>query len=122
MSKLRHFRQRWDPRAELVFIRPVSIGGRRVVRGEVVTPELRQTLGRRLRLWWNNGIVALKDGPGSPPAIEPPQAEALTPPPTLTEEDLEAVLADPEIVAVLDDLRPLDAPAPLPEGAEPQEG
>jgi hypothetical protein len=64
MSKMRHWRQRWDPEAELVFLRRLRMGDDPerpfVLPGDPVTSEIRTKLGtHRLRRWWDAGAVGL---------------------------------------------------------------
>jgi hypothetical protein len=68
MSKhVRHWKQRWDPKAPLIFIRRMRLGvaGHDVVYpGDDVTPEIVAALGRhgilRLKRWWEAGYLAIK--------------------------------------------------------------
>lgn len=84
MSKLRHWKERWDPKADLVFLRPMLVNGKQVQRGDEVTPDLRSLLGGRLKQWWVAGRLALKDGltmASSAPALPAPVSLAPEPAP-----------------------------------------
>lgn len=63
MSKMRHWKQRFDASAELIFSRNMKLGiaGQEVVkRGDVVSIATKRKLGRsRLQRWWNAGFLEL---------------------------------------------------------------
>jgi len=69
--KRRHWKQRWDPKAPLIFVRRVRLGLPScpvALPGQEVTPEIRAALGTspqrqlvRLRKWWEGGFLAIKD-------------------------------------------------------------
>lgn len=60
MSKLRHWKERWDPHADLVFLKSLLVMGERKVAGDPVTNKIRQKLGlHRLKKWWEAGYLAL---------------------------------------------------------------
>ena len=54
----RHFRQRFDPTARMVFRRPTSAVGQRFAVGEPVPVEMDV---RVLRKFWNSGRIELRD-------------------------------------------------------------
>jgi len=110
MSTIRHWRQRWDPKADLVLLRPLTFEGRPMRRGEVIPPEMRAKLGLRLKNWWESGRVALAGGPGSP-SLPAEVAAAAAP-------VVEAALAV-EVPPVAEAAFP-SAPAPEPAPARPR--
>lgn len=58
---MRHWKQHWDPDADLVFLRSMKIG-EGVKPGDPVTPAMRQQLGLpRLRRFWRAQVVGLAD-------------------------------------------------------------
>lgn len=60
MSKLRHWRERWDPHADLIFLKNLLIEGERKKSGDPVTKKIRQKLGlHRMKKWWEAGYLAL---------------------------------------------------------------
>lgn len=63
--RLRHWKQRFDPKAELIFTRPMQLDGEtRVEAGDVITQELRdrfQLSDHRLARWWEARAIALRD-------------------------------------------------------------
>tara|TARA_R110002167_G_scaffold143958_2_gene333680 strand:- start:34254 stop:34670 length:417 start_codon:yes stop_codon:yes gene_type:complete len=65
---MRHWKQRYDFDADLIFTRRMKLGicGVAVVHpGDDVTDEMKDALGRnRLKLWWESKRVALKDFDG----------------------------------------------------------
>jgi len=66
MSRLRHWKQRWDPNAPLKFMKRLRMGDDPkkpyVNPGELVTDEQRQKLGvNRLRRWWDSGVLERAD-------------------------------------------------------------
>ncbi len=62
MSKLRHWKQRWSPTADLIFLKKLKLGDGFVLPGDPVTPEIREKLGlHRLRRWWDAGVLALAE-------------------------------------------------------------
>lgn len=68
MSKLRHWKQHWDPEAPLCFRKRMKLGvcGKEYVEpGDPVTPEIVAALGpaakARLRRWWEAGRVEIAD-------------------------------------------------------------
>ena len=64
MSKLRHWKEHWNPNADLMFLKPLLIEGEQKKRGDPVTQEIRDKLGiNRLRRWWDAGYLALSDTP-----------------------------------------------------------
>ena len=61
MSKLRHWKERWDPNAPLFFLKRLRLLDGTVVPGDEVTDAHREKLGlHRLRTWHNGGIVVHK--------------------------------------------------------------
>lgn len=63
---MRHWRQKWDPDAELIATRRLRLGDDPkkpfVLRGEVISADVRETLGlHRLQRWFESGILALAD-------------------------------------------------------------
>lgn len=64
MSVLRHWKQRWDAKAPLVFLKKLKWGDGFVLPGDPVTDEIREKLGLvRLKRWWNGQIIARADQP-----------------------------------------------------------
>tara|TARA_R110000796_G_C14526444_1_gene431392 strand:+ start:938 stop:1366 length:429 start_codon:yes stop_codon:yes gene_type:complete len=65
---MRHWKQRYDFDADLIFTRRMKLGicGVAVVHpGDDVTAEMKEQLGRnRLKLWWESKRVALRDFDG----------------------------------------------------------
>ena len=63
MSTMRHWKQRFDVGAELIFRKRMKLGicGVEIVeRGDIVTDAMKEVLGRnRLRMWWNNKILEI---------------------------------------------------------------
>jgi hypothetical protein len=76
MTSYRYPRQKFDPRADMVFMRPITVAGHRYGPGDDLTPELRALIGPKLRAWWSARIIALK----ITPRIRATQPEAATPP------------------------------------------
>jgi len=73
MSKLRHWKEHWDPHADLMFLKPLLILGEQKQRGDPVTDEIRDRLGiNRLRRWWDAGYLALADSPQAPAKTDGP--------------------------------------------------
>tara|TARA_R110000803_G_scaffold20201_5_gene52232 strand:- start:11840 stop:12253 length:414 start_codon:yes stop_codon:yes gene_type:complete len=81
MAKVRHWKQKWDPEAPLVFRKRLLLNGVQVGPGTVVTKEIRSALGedefsqqRRLKLWWDSGYLEIQNwGLDVKPAEETPQ-------------------------------------------------
>jgi hypothetical protein len=65
MATMRHWKQRFDVGAKLVFRKKMKLGicGVEVVeKGDPVTEAMKQVLGRnRLRMWWNSNILEITD-------------------------------------------------------------
>lgn len=66
MSRLRHWKQRWDPDAPLKFMKRLRMGDNPdkpfVYPGELVTDEMREKMGlARLRRWWDAGVLERAD-------------------------------------------------------------
>ena len=64
--RTRHWRQRWDPKAELVFTRRVKAGANPkkpyVMPGDKLTKSLREQLGpMRVRRWFETGLLEIKN-------------------------------------------------------------
>lgn len=64
MAKMRHWKQHWDPNADLIFTKKLRIGDDPerpyVLPGDPVTPELRESLGlHRLKIWWEAEFLAI---------------------------------------------------------------
>lgn len=62
----RHWKQRWDPSAPLVFLKRLRMGDDPkkpfVFPGDPVTNAMREKLGlARLRIWWNAKIIERAD-------------------------------------------------------------
>jgi hypothetical protein len=60
----RHYKQHWDPKADLVFARRLRIGSNPkkpfAMPGEKVTKKIREKLGaNRLRRWFENGTLEI---------------------------------------------------------------
>jgi hypothetical protein len=73
MSKLRHWKEHWDPHADLMFLKHLTIMGEKKKRGDPVTQEIRNKLGiNRLRRWWDAGYLALSDSPQAPAKTDGP--------------------------------------------------
>lgn len=62
---VRHWKERFNKDAPLIFLRPMKLGlvsTPRVMPGDPVTDELRKELGaHRLKLWWNARVVGTKE-------------------------------------------------------------
>lgn len=61
---VRSWKERWDPKAPLVFLRHRKLGlaGVDTVKpGDPVTEEMRKALGNRLRVWWESKFVGRAD-------------------------------------------------------------
>ena len=62
---VRHWREQWDPKANLIFMKRLKLGlpGTLWVNpGDPVTPEMRELLGtRKLLLWWHARAVGLEE-------------------------------------------------------------
>ncbi len=62
---MRHWKQRWDPKADLVFCRRMRMGTAKnpfVIPGDPVTPMMRAKLGIvRLRRWWDAMMIGRAD-------------------------------------------------------------
>lgn len=59
-SSIRHWNQHFDPSADLVFLRNMTLNGVKVKRGSPVPQEVKDTLGpMRLKVWWQGKIIAL---------------------------------------------------------------
>ena len=93
MAQCRHWKQRFDPNAEMVFRKSRKLGLCGVERcepGDPVTEEMKMALGRhRMKMWWEAGMLELREGsqlarepelepeaPASPPADESPELES----------------------------------------------
>jgi len=64
MGTSRHWKQRWEAGAPLIFTKRLRMGDGWVVPGQPVTDELREQCrldDHRLRNWWNGGFVARSD-------------------------------------------------------------
>lgn len=61
MNRTRHWRQRWDPRAPLIFLRPVLLGGVNYVPGDKVPEDVRRALGGKMRQFWEGRFVGLDE-------------------------------------------------------------
>lgn len=64
VSRTRHWKEHYDPKAPLVFARRLRIGDNPkkpfALPGDKVTAKMRKKLGpNRLRLWFENGTLAL---------------------------------------------------------------
>jgi hypothetical protein len=76
--RTRHWRQRWDPKADLVFARRMRMGDNPkkpfVMPGEKVTKKMREKLGlHRIRIWFETGVLEIANFV----APEPQRARAL---------------------------------------------
>jgi hypothetical protein len=61
-GRRQHWRENWDPKADLVFLRKMNLFDQTYLPGDAVTPELREKLKTsRLRHWFNGGFIGLKD-------------------------------------------------------------
>jgi len=59
MSKLRHWKERYDPERDLFFLKRLRMGDGYVFPGDPVTEEMREKLGpHRLKTWWKGGTIA----------------------------------------------------------------
>ena len=97
MSKLRHWKQRWDKNAPLVFLKKLRMGDGQVLPGDPVTDEIREKLGlHRLRRWWEAGVIARADqplpnhiqramAPAAEPEVEEPVEETVVSYPVVRE-------------------------------------
>lgn len=74
MSRIRHWKERWDPKADMVFNRYLTVMGVEVKPGDPVSAELRAKLGpHRLKIWWTAGTVRLATFvPNPKPAAKKP--------------------------------------------------
>ncbi len=65
MAKMRHWKQRFDPGAQLIFRKRMKLGmcGVDVVSfGDPVTEDMKQQLGRhRLKMWWEAQMIQIAD-------------------------------------------------------------
>lgn len=64
--RTRHWRQKWDPKADLVFTRRLRMGDNPkkpfVMPGDKVTKKMREKFGiHRLQTWFKGGIIAIAD-------------------------------------------------------------
>jgi hypothetical protein len=67
MSKMRHWKERWDPTAPLQFNRSFLVLGGQVHRGDPLTQEIRDHIGpHRVKLWWDANCLTLDDSPRTP--------------------------------------------------------
>jgi len=71
VSKSRHWKQRWIAGAPMAWRRRVRIGEEPtpfVEAGSIVTAEQRGRFGRRLKTWWDAGLLEWAPGwaPGQP--------------------------------------------------------
>lgn len=71
-ERLRHWKQRFDPKADFIFTRRMTLGLpglERVEPGDVVP---RGTIHpNRLRIWWRARVIAIKDWAPRAPAVQP---------------------------------------------------
>lgn len=64
MSAIRHWKERFDPKAEFVFMKRLQIGDGYVYPGDPVNKEMLKP--HQLRLWWNGGFISRADSPTAP--------------------------------------------------------
>lgn len=74
MAQCRHWKQRFDPAAKMVWRKSRKLGlcgAERCEPGDPVTEEQKQALGRyRLKMWWEAGMMEL--------LVEEPQEPSMT--------------------------------------------
>lgn len=58
---LRHWKQKWDPRAEFVFTRRVRVGPAKAPWAAAGSPVDKALYARLLKKWWKAGLIAIKD-------------------------------------------------------------
>lgn len=72
--RTRHWKQRWDPKAELVFVSRMRVGTKAkpfCLPGDKVTKAIRDRIGpHRLRLWFETGVVKIADWKAPEPQRE----------------------------------------------------
>lgn len=83
---MRHWKQRWDSKARLVFVRRMHIPSmdRTFVPGDPVPAKLRKQMGERIKRWWDAGLVGLRDwvDPASLATAEVPEEARPEAPPS----------------------------------------
>ena len=60
MRIVRHWKQKFDEDAALIFIKRVQLDGSVAMPGDTVPEDLRSQR-HRMKVWWRAGFVALKD-------------------------------------------------------------
>lgn len=61
-GRRQHWRERWSPDAELVFLRRMKLLDETFVPGDDVPEDVRKHIGlSRLRFWFKGGFIGLKD-------------------------------------------------------------
>jgi len=72
--RTRHWKQRWDPNAELVFVRRMRVGTKAkpyAQPGDKVTKALRDRIGpHRLRRWFETGVLDIANWEAPEPQRE----------------------------------------------------
>lgn len=59
-NKLRHWKQQFDPTAQMVFRKRVTVFGKQVEPKQPLTQELIRQIGiHKLRAWWESGLIEL---------------------------------------------------------------
>lgn len=71
MAKMRHWKQRWDPKAPMRFRKTVRIGEGVTLAGSPVTEEHRALLGKRIRNFWESGFIERDDQAEQPVLLVP---------------------------------------------------
>jgi hypothetical protein len=63
MGRIRHWKERFDPKGDLVFSKRMLLnmcGAGTVDFGDPITDEMKQELGaHRLLIWWNAGVIQM---------------------------------------------------------------
>lgn len=71
---MRHWKQRFNPKADFVWNRPIVIEGRQFLKGDPIPKEILAKINQhRLRRWWEARAIALAPVQAAAPA---PAAEA----------------------------------------------
>ncbi len=97
---MRHYKQRWDPNADLVYLKRLRLGDNPrkpfVLPGEPVTQEQRDKLGlARLKRWFDNKTIGLADYEAPEPQRELAIRERV---------NAEELLDDPELAEAIEEM------------------
>ena len=109
MASMRHWKERWDPKAPMRFRKNVVIGEGRVLAGSPVTEEHRKILGRRLRNFWESKYIER-----DPTAEQPQLLIPGTNQPAVSSMDVVRAIARNEQAPAL------DAPPAQPKAFDPE--